>query len=102
MHSSMNSGPKLPRLLAVFSVLALLILSSARTGIAAAADDQPVSLDVAALTRKVDKPAALDLASMALTPSDLEKAGYTLEARLRRSAIKDGQVIDQLLYGHVV
>ena len=29
----------------------------------------------------------------------LEKAGYTLEARLRRSAIKDGEVVDQLLYG---
>ena len=28
----------------------------------------------------------------------LEKAGYVLEARLRRSAIKDGQVIDQLQY----
>jgi RimJ/RimL family protein N-acetyltransferase len=32
----------------------------------------------------------------------LEKAGYRLEGRLRRSAIKDGQVIDQLLYAYVV
>jgi RimJ/RimL family protein N-acetyltransferase len=32
----------------------------------------------------------------------LEKAGYALEARLRRSAIKDGQVIDQLLFAYVV
>ena len=32
----------------------------------------------------------------------LEKAGYVLEARLRRSAVKDGQVIDQLLYAYVV
>jgi len=32
----------------------------------------------------------------------LEKAGYTREARLRRSAIKDGRVIDQLLYAYVV
>jgi RimJ/RimL family protein N-acetyltransferase len=32
----------------------------------------------------------------------LEKAGYTREARLRRSAIKDGRVIDQLLYAFVV
>jgi [ribosomal protein S5]-alanine N-acetyltransferase len=32
----------------------------------------------------------------------LEKAGYTLEGRLRRSAIKDGQVIDQFLYAYVV
>ena len=28
----------------------------------------------------------------------LEKAGYVLEGRLRRSAIKDGQIIDQLQY----
>ena len=28
----------------------------------------------------------------------LEKAGYTREARLRRSAVKDGKVIDQVLY----
>jgi len=32
----------------------------------------------------------------------LEKAGYTLEARLRRSAVKDGKVIDQMLYACVV
>jgi len=32
----------------------------------------------------------------------LEKAGYTLEARLRRSAIKDGEITDQFLYGYVV
>jgi RimJ/RimL family protein N-acetyltransferase len=32
----------------------------------------------------------------------LEKAGYTAEGRLRRSAIKDGRVIDQLLYAYVV
>ena len=32
----------------------------------------------------------------------LERAGYTPEARLRRSAIKDGQVIDQVLYAYVV
>jgi RimJ/RimL family protein N-acetyltransferase len=31
----------------------------------------------------------------------LEKAGYVCEARLRRSAIKDGKVIDQLLYAFV-
>jgi RimJ/RimL family protein N-acetyltransferase len=28
----------------------------------------------------------------------LEKAGYRLEGRMRQSAIKDGQVVDQLLY----
>jgi RimJ/RimL family protein N-acetyltransferase len=32
----------------------------------------------------------------------LEKAGYAREARLRRSAIKDGRVIDQVLYAYVV
>jgi RimJ/RimL family protein N-acetyltransferase len=29
----------------------------------------------------------------------LEKAGYVLEGRLRRSAVKDGRVTDQLQYG---
>jgi hypothetical protein len=28
----------------------------------------------------------------------LEKAGYVLEARLRRSAIKDGLIVDQFQY----
>lgn len=32
----------------------------------------------------------------------LEKAGYVPEGRLRRSAIKDGRVIDQVLYAFVV
>jgi RimJ/RimL family protein N-acetyltransferase len=32
----------------------------------------------------------------------LEKAGYTLEGRLHRSAIKDGVIIDQLQYAFVV
>jgi RimJ/RimL family protein N-acetyltransferase len=32
----------------------------------------------------------------------LEKAGYVLEGRLRRSAVKDGRIVDQLLYGFVV
>jgi RimJ/RimL family protein N-acetyltransferase len=32
----------------------------------------------------------------------LEKAGYVLEARLRRSAIKNGQIIDQMQYAFVV
>ena len=31
----------------------------------------------------------------------LEKAGYVLEGRLRRSAIKDGRVIDQLQYAFI-
>jgi RimJ/RimL family protein N-acetyltransferase len=32
----------------------------------------------------------------------LEKAGFTCEGRMRKSAIKEGQVIDQLLYAYVV
>lgn len=32
----------------------------------------------------------------------LEKAGYVCEGRMRRSAVKDGQVVDQLLYAHTV
>ena len=32
----------------------------------------------------------------------LEKAGFVFEGRLRRSVIKDGQVIDQLLYASVI
>ena len=32
----------------------------------------------------------------------LEKAGYTLEAHLRRSAIKDGHIVDQLQYSFIV
>jgi RimJ/RimL family protein N-acetyltransferase len=37
------------------------------------------------------------------TPSQrvLEKAGYIQEGRMRRSAIKDGRICDQLLYGFV-
>jgi RimJ/RimL family protein N-acetyltransferase len=32
----------------------------------------------------------------------LEKAGFVQEGRLRRSAVKDGRVVDQLLYAYVV
>jgi ribosomal-protein-alanine N-acetyltransferase len=32
----------------------------------------------------------------------LEKAGFVLEGRMRRSAIKDGVIVDQLLYAFVV
>jgi RimJ/RimL family protein N-acetyltransferase len=31
----------------------------------------------------------------------LEKAGYAFEGRMRKSAVKDGRVIDQLLYAYV-
>ncbi|MFV2070006.1 MAG: GNAT family N-acetyltransferase [Pirellulales bacterium] len=32
----------------------------------------------------------------------LEKAGFVMEGRLRRSAVKDGKVVDQLMYAYVV
>jgi RimJ/RimL family protein N-acetyltransferase len=32
----------------------------------------------------------------------LEKSGYILEGRMRKSAIKDGKVIDQFLYAYVM
>jgi RimJ/RimL family protein N-acetyltransferase len=32
----------------------------------------------------------------------LEKAGYIQEGRLRRSAVKDGEIIDQILYAYAV
>ena len=32
----------------------------------------------------------------------LEKSGYRLEGRMRKSAIKDGKVIDQLMYAYTV
>ena len=50
------------------------------------------------LTRLFAVPFAYNTASCRV----LEKAGYALEGRLRRSAIKDGQIVDQLQYGYVV
>ncbi|MCI0651039.1 MAG: GNAT family N-acetyltransferase [Planctomycetes bacterium] len=44
---------------------------------------------------------ALPFASNLASHRVLEKAGYVLEGRLRRSAIKDGRIIDQLLYAFV-
>ena len=32
----------------------------------------------------------------------LEKVGYVLEGRLRKSATKDGQTIDEFLYARVL
>jgi len=52
------------------------------------------AIDEHQLTRLFAIPFASNTASCRV----LEKAGYTLEARLRRSAIKDGQIIDQLQY----
>lgn len=49
------------------------------------------------LTRVYAVPYAPNAASARV----LEKAGYTLEGRLRKSALKDGVVLDQLLYAFV-
>ena len=50
------------------------------------------------LTRIYALPFAWNLASCRV----LEKAGYVLEARLRRSAIKDGEITDQMQYAYIV
>jgi [ribosomal protein S5]-alanine N-acetyltransferase len=50
------------------------------------------------LTRIYALPFAWNVASCRV----LEKAGYVLEARLRRSAIKDGQITDQMQYAYIV
>jgi RimJ/RimL family protein N-acetyltransferase len=49
------------------------------------------------LTRLFAVPFAYNAASCRV----LEKAGYVLEGRLRRSAIKDGKVVDQFQYAYV-
>jgi [ribosomal protein S5]-alanine N-acetyltransferase len=49
------------------------------------------------LTRLFAVPFAANLASCRV----LEKAGYVLEARLRRSAIKNGEIVDQLQYAFI-
>ena len=55
------------------------------------------AIDTHRLTRIYALPFAWNLASCRV----LEKAGYVLEARLRRSAIKDGQVTDQMQYAFI-
>jgi len=50
------------------------------------------------LTRVYAVPYEWNLASCRV----LEKAGFVREARMRRSAIKDGRIIDQFLYAFVV
>ena len=45
---------------------------------------------------------ALPFAGNAASCRVLEKAGYVLEGRLRKSAIKDGRVTDQLQYASIV
>jgi ribosomal-protein-alanine N-acetyltransferase len=49
------------------------------------------------LTRVYGVPFEYNLASCRV----LEKCGYVLEGRLRRSAIKDGRVVDQLQYAFI-
>jgi len=50
------------------------------------------------LTRVFAVPFAWNTASCRV----LEKAGYVLEARLRRSAVKDGKLTDQFQYAFIV
>jgi ribosomal-protein-alanine N-acetyltransferase len=50
------------------------------------------------LTRIYAVPFAHNVASCRV----LEKAGYVLEGRLRKSAIKDGAIIDQMQYAFIV
>jgi RimJ/RimL family protein N-acetyltransferase len=55
------------------------------------------AIDTHGLTRVYALPFAWNTPSCRV----LEKAGYTLEARLRRSAVKDGRITDQLQYAFV-
>jgi [ribosomal protein S5]-alanine N-acetyltransferase len=52
-------------------------------------------------THNLTRVFALPYARNAASCRVLEKAGYVLEARLRRSAIKDGEIIDQMQYAFV-
>ena len=56
------------------------------------------AIDAHGLTRIYAVPFAFNDASCRV----LEKAGYVLEARLRRSAIKEGTICDQLQYAYIV
>jgi [ribosomal protein S5]-alanine N-acetyltransferase len=49
------------------------------------------------LTRIFALPFAHNVASCRV----LEKAGFSVEGRLRRSAIKDGRIVDQVLYARI-
>lgn len=55
----------------------------------------------AADTHGLSRLYALPFASNTASCRVLEKAGYVLEARLRRSAVKDGRIIDQLQYAFI-
>jgi len=56
------------------------------------------AIDTHGLTRIFALPFAHNPASCRV----LEKTGYVLEARLRRSAIKDGRIVDQMQYAYIV
>jgi RimJ/RimL family protein N-acetyltransferase len=56
------------------------------------------AIETYGLTRVFALPFAHNVASCRV----LEKAGYLLEGRLRRSAIKDGRIVDQMQYAYVV
>jgi RimJ/RimL family protein N-acetyltransferase len=55
------------------------------------------AIETRGITRAYALPFAHNIASCRV----LEKAGYILEARLRRSAIKDGQILDQMQYAFI-
>ena len=55
------------------------------------------AFDTFSLTRIFALPFAHNLASCRA----LEKAGFTLEAALRRSCIKEGQILDQRQYARI-
>ena len=55
------------------------------------------AIDTHHLTRVYALPFARNDASCRV----LEKAGYVLEGRLRRSCIKDGEILDQMQYAYV-
>ena len=56
------------------------------------------AIETHGLTRLFAVPFAYNLASCRV----LEKAGYVLEARLRRSAVKDGAIVDQFQYARII
>ena len=58
--------------------------------------------DYAIATHQLTRVYAVPFASNTASCRVLEKAGYTLEARLRRSAIKNGVITDQMQYSFVV
>jgi RimJ/RimL family protein N-acetyltransferase len=52
-------------------------------------------------THELTRMYALPFASNAGSCRVLEKVGYTVEARLHRSAIKDGHIVDQMQYAYI-